>query len=117
MSLLVTPRQLSQSAELYQQLSQLTAACIGLPQAVQSQRRSPPARPFRAPLSLVTERLADGSTFYEALVTTGRWLPAFDGALLNAGERSGRLPDCFRLLAGHYENSAALVRKMISSLI
>ena len=117
MPLLVSPRQLSQRAELYQQLSQLTAAGIGLPQAIECQRRSPPARSFRAPLSLVSERLADGSTFYEALVSTGRWLPAFDGALLNAGERSGRLPDCFKLLAGHYENSAALVRKMISSLI
>src|SRR5262245_382888 len=117
MPLLATPRQLSQRAELYQQLSQLTAAGIGLPQAIECQRRSPPAHSFRAPLSLVSERLAEGSTFYEALVSTGRWLPAFDGALLNAGARSGRLPECFRLLAGHYENSAALVRKMISSLI
>lgn len=117
MPLLISPRQLSQRAELYQQLGQLTAAGIGLPQAIESQLRSPPARSFRVPLSVVSERLADGSTFYEALVGTGRWLPAFDGALLHAGERSGRLPDCFRLLAGHYENSAALVRKMISSLI
>ena len=117
MPLLVTPRQLSQRAELYQQLSQLTAAGIGLPQAIESQRRSPPSRFFRAPLSLVSERLAEGSTFYEALLCTGRWLPAFDGALLHAGERSGRLPDCFKLLAGHYENSAELHRKMISSLI
>lgn len=115
--MLVTPRQLSQRAELYQQLSQLTAAGIGLPQAIESQRRSPPSHSFRAPLSLVSARLAEGATFYEALVSTGRWLPAFDGALLHAGERSGRLPDCFRLLAGHYENSAVLMRKMISSLI
>jgi len=44
-------------------------------------------------------------------------LPAFDSALLQAGEQSGRLPACFTLLAGHYQRNAALLRKTISSLI
>jgi len=117
MSFLVTPGQLSQRAELYQQLSQLTAAGMGLPQAIEIQHRSPPARSFREPLAVVTRRLADGATFHEALQSTGRWLPAFDAALLHAGEQSGRLPACFTLLAGHYQRNAALLRKTISSLI
>jgi type IV pilus assembly protein PilC len=117
MSFLVTPGQHSQRAGLYQQLGQLTAAGVGLPQAIELQHRSPPARSFRAPLAIVTGRLADGATFHEALQSTGRWLPAFDAALLQAGEQSGRLPACFSLLAGHYQRNAALLRKTISSLI
>jgi type IV pilus assembly protein PilC len=118
MSFLVTPGQHSRRAELYQQLSQLTAAGVGLPQAIELQHRSPPARSFRGPLAIVLERLGDGATFHEALQSTGRrWLPAFDAALLQAGEQSGRLPACFTLLAGHYEHNAARLRKTISSLI
>lgn len=117
MSFLVTPGQHSQRAEFYQQLGQLTAAGVGLPQAIELQHRSPPAGSFRGPLAIVTGRLADGATFHEALQSTGRWLPAFDSALLQAGEQSGRLPACFTLLAGHYQRNAALFRKTISALI
>ncbi len=117
MSLLITPRQFSQRAELYQQFARLTAAGIGIPQAVEIQHRSPPARSFRGPLAVVTRRLEDGATFHEALLSTGSWLPAFDAALLHAGEQSGRLPACFELLAAHYERNAALLQKSISSLI
>jgi len=115
--MLVTPRQLSQRSELYQQLSQLTAAGIGLPQAIQLQQRTPPSGSFREPLALIARGLAGGATFHRAVQATGRWLPEFDAALLHAGEQSGRLPACFKLLAEHYENAAALLRKMISSLL
>jgi type II secretory pathway component PulF len=117
MSFLVTPRQHSQRAELYQQFSQLTAAGVGLPQTIELLRRSPPARSFRAPLGIVLQRLTDGASFHEALQSTGHWLPVFDAALLQAGEQSGRLPACFTLLAGHYERDAALLRKTLASLI
>ena len=117
MSLLITPRQFSQRAELYQQFSRLTTAGIGIPQAVEIQHRSPPARSYRGPLSVVTRRLEEGATFHEALLSTGSWLPAFDAALLQAGEKSGRLPACFDLLAAHYERNAALLQKTISSMI
>jgi type II secretory pathway component PulF len=117
MSFLVTPGQLSQRAELYRQLSQLTAAGVSLPQAVELQHRSPPSRSFRGPLATVIRKLAEGATFHESLLGTGRWLPAFDAALLQAGEHSGRLPACFTLLADHYQRNAALLRKTISSLI
>lgn len=117
MSLLITPRQYSRRAELYHQLSQLTAAGIGLPQAIELQQRTPPSRSFREPLSIVRQRLMMGSTFAEAMQSTGRWLPAFDGALLHAGEQSGRLPTTFKLLAQHYETNATLLQKTISSLI
>ena len=117
MSLLITPGQHSQRAQLYHQLGQLTAAGIGIPQAIEIQQRSPPARSYRQPLGIVVEQLGAGATFSDALQSTGTWLPPFDAALLHAGEQSGRLPSSFRLLAEHYEQNAALVQKTISSLI
>ncbi len=116
MSLIITPSQLSQRAEFYRQLAQLTSAGIGLPQALEMQQRHPPASSFRQPLALVQRRLNDGTTFTEAMQSLGRWLPAFDLALLRAGEQSGRLPQCFNLLAGYYHDRAQLVRNTLSLL-
>jgi type II secretory pathway component PulF len=47
----------------------------------------------------------------------GGWMPAFDAALVNAGDRSGRLDACFKLLAGYYEERSQLARKVISDLM
>lgn len=116
MSLIVTPHQLHQRADLYHQLAQLTAAGIGLPQAVEMQQRHPPSASFRQPLAQVVRRLNDGATFSEALQSLGRWLPVFDIALLKAGEQSGRLPHCFHLLATYYRDRAQLVRSLLSLL-
>ena len=116
MSLFILPRHFSNQAELYHQFSRLTAAGIGIPQAVEIQHRSPPSHSFRLPLSIVLRRITEGATFSEALRSTGSWLPSFDSALLHAGEQSGRLPSCFELLANHYERNAALLKKTLTSL-
>ena len=114
--LLLTPRQLFQRAELYHQLSQLMGAGIALPQALESLQRAPPSRAFRQPLTTLISRLGQGATFSEALNSLGRWLPSFDTALLHAGEQSGRLPDCLKLLADYYQERARLLRQVISDL-
>lgn len=49
--------------------------------------------------------------------SAGRWMPAFDVALLAAGEKSGRLPQCFKLLADYYTEQARLLRQGISDLM
>ncbi len=116
MPLLITPTQLSQRAEFYHQLSQLTAAGISLPQALATLQRAPPSRSFRQPLTHLLAELANGETFSEALQKVGRWLPAFDIALLHAGETSGRLPACFKLLADYYQERSRLIRQVISDL-
>jgi type II secretory pathway component PulF len=117
MSAIVTPRQLAQRAELYQQLGQLTSAGIGLVQALEIQQRHPPSRSFCEPIRRILGALAVGSTFADALNAAGNWITAFDAALLRAGEQSGRLPATFRQLADHYENNARLLRQMISGLV
>ena len=38
-------------------------------------------------------------------------------ALVKAGDRSGRLDACFKLLAGYYEERAQMARQMISDLV
>ena len=58
----------------------------------------------------------NGSTLTEALRQTGNWIPSFDIALLEAGERSGRLDACFRVLADYYTDRARMARQMISDL-
>jgi len=117
MGLVVTPRQLAQRAELYHQLSQLLDAGIGLPEALAVLHRSPPVRSFRLPLARLIQRLQDGSTFSEAIQAVEGWLPSFDSALLEAGERSGRLPQCFKLLAQYYSERCSLARQVIHDLM
>jgi type IV pilus assembly protein PilC len=58
-----------------------------------------------------------GHTFSESVMSLGRWMPPFDVALLTAGEKSGRLPQCFKLLAEYYRERARLARQVIGDLI
>lgn len=114
MALFVTPGQHARRADLYHQLGQLTAAGIGLIEALDMQRRSPPLPSFRKPLAAILTQLSAGSSFGEALQAAGPWLTTFDIALLETGDKSGRLPATFQLLAAHYTSRAALLRQTLS---
>ncbi len=116
MSLFLTPGQLRTRAEFYHQLGQLTAAGIGLPQALGQLGARPPAHSYRKPLARLSADLAGGASFSEALRRQAPWVPEFDVALLQAGEESGRLEACLLLLARHYEDRAALLREMLGNL-
>jgi type II secretory pathway component PulF len=114
--MIVTPRQFTQRAELYHQLAQLTSAGIGLVRALETLLKSPPSWSFRAPLRAIVTHLNGGFTFAESLRQSGNWAPEFDIALLQAGETSGRLDVCFRVLSDYYESRARLTRQMIGDL-
>ena len=116
MPLVITPGQLSRRADFYHQLGQLSGAGLGLIQALAQIQRNPPDRSYRAPVGRVLEQIAAGCTLTEALQQCGHWLPAFDLALLQAGEHSGRLDACFRLLADYYTDRARLARQVIGDL-
>lgn len=116
MPFIVTPHQLNQRAELYHQLASLTEAGIGLPQALHHLSIHPPSAAFRKPLASLLASLAGGFTFADALKASGDWVPEFDIALLQAGEQSGRLDGCFKLLSGYYRDRAQLAREVISNL-
>jgi type II secretory pathway component PulF len=117
MSFLITPGQFTQRAELYHQLAQLTSAGIGVLPALEQIKRNPPGRSFREPLGNLLNHLNQGLTFSESLQKLGSWLPEFDIALIEAGERSGRLDASFRLLAEYYTDRARLAKQVISQLI
>src|SRR2546427_3109481 len=117
MPLIVTPVQFTQRADFYYQLGQLTAAGLGLTAALELLERKPPARSYRKPIQSLLKDLASGCTFTESLTRVGHWLPEFDIALLQAGEHSGRLDACFRLLADYYTDRARLARQVIADLL
>jgi type II secretory pathway component PulF len=116
MPLIVTPGQFTQRAELYHQLAQLTSAGIGLLRALEQLQKHPPSRVFREPLRALLLELGRGCTVAEALRQVGGWLPEFDIALIDAGERSGRLDACFHLLADYYHDRARVARQVLADL-
>src|SRR5215472_3314643 len=113
---IVTPRQLTQRAEFYQQLGQLTGAGLGILQTLEHISRHPPGRSYIKPIQQLLAQIGQGLTFTEAIKQLGSWLPAFDIAVLYAGEQSGRLDTCFRLLADHYSDRARLARQLLADL-
>jgi type II secretory pathway component PulF len=117
MSLIITPGQLTRRAELYYQIAQLAAAGIGLIQALEQLERHPPARSFRKPLQLLLAKIHEGATFTDSLRATSGWLPQFDIALIEAGERSGRIDICLRVLSDYYHARAKLTKQMLSQLV
>jgi type IV pilus assembly protein PilC len=117
MPIFFSPGQLSQRAEFYRQLGQYASAGIGVVQALDQLQRQPPAASYRKPVQRVLSRLAQGLPLTDSLAGEPRWLPHFDLALIQAGEMSGRLDACFRLLAEHYSDRARLMRQMVSDLM
>ena len=117
MALITTPRQLARKAEFYHHLSQLASAGIGLPEALAMHQRGNSNSLFRKNLAQVIQHLESGATLGEALGRIRNWLPAFDLAMLRAGELSGRLPECFSLLARHYEERVKAIRQISSDLM
>jgi type II secretory pathway component PulF len=53
----------------------------------------------------------------QAVQRMGNWMPSFDLALIEAGEQSGRMDACFKLLALHYQDRAQMVKQAISDLM
>jgi type II secretory pathway component PulF len=117
MSLIVTPRQFAQRSEFYHQLAQLTAAGIGILNAFEQLKRNPPNRSYREPIGRLLAEITQGRTLADSLRQLDSWLPEFDVALIEAGERSGRLDSCFRLLADYYNDRARITKQMISQLM
>ena len=111
-----TPGQLARRAHFYHQWSQLTVAGLGIIQTLEQLERHPPARSYRGPIRKILAGIQQGYTITESMTRLGGWMPEFDLALLHAGEHSGRLDQCFRLLADHYTGRAALARQLLMDL-
>jgi type IV pilus assembly protein PilC len=117
MPFIVTPSQLSERAELYHQLGSLISAGVPILKGLEQVRNHPPSRSYRDPLTRVIENIQNGYTFTQSMTSAGQWLPSFDLALLEAGEKSGRLDACLKLLANYYRDRAQMLRRVIGNLL
>ncbi|MGD0813083.1 MAG: type II secretion system F family protein [Verrucomicrobiota bacterium] len=116
MPLIITPRQLNQRAELYHQLGIMITAGLTIHKALEHLQTNPPSLSLRAPITQLLEQLDQGHTVSDSVQQLGRWSPSFDLALIDAGERSGRLDACFKLLAVYYRERAQMMRQMMSDM-
>lgn len=117
MPLIITPGQLVRRGQFYRQFGQLLTAGIPVLKALDLISHNPPAHSFRKPTQDMIAQVSQGSTLSEAMQHLGKWVPSFDLALVEAGERSGRLDAVFRLLSDYYEDRAAVARRMIGDLL
>jgi type II secretory pathway component PulF len=114
--MIFTPGHLHRRAEFYHQLSQFSASGIGVVRALEQIRNNPPARSFREPIQQTLEELAKGASLAESLNRVG-WLPLFDLALIEAGERSGKLDTSFRALAEYYNDRAKMAKQVLADMM
>jgi general secretion pathway protein F len=110
-----TPGQLTHRANFYFQLASLLSAGVPIIQALDMAKNNQSAR-YRREISNVLSALKQGSTFHEAINTTGKWLPLFDRALFRAGEQSGRLDISLRSLGEYYKERATMMREVLSGM-
>ena len=115
--MIATPRQMERQAEFYYQVGMMTEAGLSLVQSLESLNRAKVFRSLARQISQLIDRLEHGDTFFESAAGIRGWLPAFDLALLDSGERSGRLDVCFRLLSEFYRQRAQAMREVIRQLI
>ena len=62
------------------------------------------------------ELIQRGQALGESLRAIPDWLPDFDITLIEAGEQSGRLDRCFRMLGDYYVERAKVARRVIGAL-
>ena len=115
--MIATPRQMERQAEFYHQMGMMTEAGLSLVQSLESLNRTKVFRPLARQISRLIDRLEQGATFSESTAGIRGWLPSFDLALLDSGERSGRLDVCLRLLSKFYRQRAKAAREGIRQLI
>ena len=113
--MIFTPGQLTHRANFYFQLASLLSAGVPIIQALEMAKSNQSVR-YRREISNILSALKQGSTFHEAINTTGTWLPAFDRALFRAGEQSGRLDASLRSLGEYYKERATMMREVIGGM-
>lgn len=116
MAAIFTPGQLAKRGEFYYQLAQYMSAGVAITYALEQIRRNPPARSYVEPLRVVQVEIGHGLTLVEAMRRVPRWLPEFDLSLVGAGEQSGRIDACMKLLANYYQTRARMARQVLSDL-
>lgn len=113
--MIITPGQLTRRANFYFQLASLLAAGVPIIEALELARGDGRGT-YAWNIGVIIKSLQQGATLGDSLNATGDWLPLFDRALLDAGEKSGRLDASFRTLGNYYTERATMLREIISGM-
>ena len=116
MPLIVTPRYLVGVADFYQQLGSMYQAGVGVVPSLKSIQGSAKSRVLRGPIQTIIRQVESGQTLAESMKSVPGWLPQFDGAMLDAGEQSGRLDATFLLLADFYRRRVHTAREVLNNV-
>jgi len=116
MPLIVTPRELNRRADFYHQLQQLTSAGLGIVRALDQLKRNAPSPAYRTATQELLGYIEKGQPLGLSMRAIPDWLPDFDVTLIEAGEQSGRLDRCFRMLGDYYVERAKVAKKIIGGL-
>jgi len=117
MPFIVTPSELNRRADFYHQLQQLTSAGLGIVNTLEQLQRNSPSRSYRVATGHLLGFIQRGQALGESMRAIPNWLPDFDITLIEAGEQSGRLDRCFRMLGDYYVERAKVARRVIGSLL
>src|SRR6185437_13727793 len=117
MPFIVTPRELNRRADFYHQLQQFTSAGLGIVRSLEQLKRNAPSGAYRHAIDALMLQVERGQPFAASMRAIPGWLPDFDMTLIEAGEQSGRLDGCFRMLADYYTERAKVARRVISGLL
>lgn len=110
MPVIVTPGFLANRGDFYFEMASQVEAGIPLISAL----HNPLATSFVRPIETLIGHIEQGGGLADSLDAMGECLPVFDRALIRAGEESGRLDQCFRVLAEYYRKRAELSKRVIS---
>lgn len=104
-------------AMLYREIGALLRAGLPLTEALEVLIQSPELGVSRATLAGIRDRVREGATMADALAAAGRQVTAFEQAVVQSGERSGRLGEVFERLAAFLEEQAQVSARMQTALI
>lgn len=113
---LLLPRHFQQRAEFHHRLGQFVGAGLSVLDGLEEIRRAPPGAALGRLSEALLGELQAGRSLGEAF---GRHETAFgplDVALLDAGERAGRLAASFHLLAAYYRERASLAAGFVAQM-
>jgi type II secretory pathway component PulF len=109
---------LSEKALLYRELAKLVGADFHLDRSIQLLLNQNPPHARRTWLLGLQRGLAEGKNITESLTRhCESFISALELALIDAGERSGRLADGFRHLARYFEAWDMAVRQALGAII
>lgn len=116
MPIINTPGYYKKLSDFYYQISALVSAGVPLINALENFVRGTRSSELRRVAETFLYRLRSGLTPSEALRTVNNPIPEFDIALIEAGEKSGRLDFCFKMLSEYYQERGRLLSQLLSEL-